>query len=151
MIMNCDNIARELYTEYCDNRKICNAIENKRKYELINISLKKVCKIKIDGGYIDDTTVNKCDYGFLICDDNHILLVELKGVDFIHAIEQIYTTILLKRNEFNSFKVSARIVLTKMNVPNIQNNPKFLKLKKVITQKDGDIKYKSRVLSENYK
>ena len=148
--MNCDNLQRKSYTEYCDNRNICKAIEKKRKYKLINISHKNICKIKIDGGYINDTTVNKCDYGFLICNDNHILLVELKGVDLICAIEQIHSTILLKRDEFNGFRISARIVLTKMNVPNIQNNPKFLKLKKVITQKNGDIKYKSRLLSENY-
>ncbi len=150
MIMNCSNLVSKEYTECCDNRKICSAIENKRKYELLNASLKKVCKIKIDGGYIIDSTVKKCDYGFFICSDNHILLVELKGKDLIHAIGQILSTITLKRNEFENLKVSVRIVLTKMNVPNIQNNPKFLKLKKIITQRKGDIKYKSKILSENY-
>lgn len=145
--MNCKNFTNNIFST-CDNRKVFTAVENKRKYLLINKLQQKICKIKVDNGIIQDADNNKCDYAFLICGNKSLILVELKGKDFLHAIQQIISTINLLAIEFNGNIVSARIVLSKVNVPNLQNNPKFLKLKKIIKSKNGDIKYKSKILED---
>lgn len=145
--MECNDITDNFFVT-CDNRRVFTVVENKRKYVLNNNSQQQICKIKIDNGFIQNPAENKCDYAFLICDNEHLVLVELKGSDFLHAIEQIISTIDLLSQEINENSVSARIILSKVNVPNLQNNPKFLKLKKMIKSKNGDIKYKSRILEE---
>ena len=146
--MDCNDFINKDFA-ICDNRRTFVAKENKREYRLVNISRKKICKIRIDNGYITETNVAKCDFGFLVCDDIYIILVELKGSDFIHAVEQISSTIHLMNRELENQKVSARIILSKMQVPNIENYPKFLKLKKIIKSKNGNIKYQTRQLTEN--
>ncbi|QKG80805.1 hypothetical protein [Tenuifilum thalassicum] len=146
--MDCNNLRNKNFA-ICDNHTTFVAKENKREYRLENSLRKKICKIRLDNGYITEENVAKCDFGFLVCDDMYMILVELKGSDFIHAVEQISSTIQLMNRELENQSVSARIVLSKMQLPNIENNPKFLKLKKMIKLKKGNIKYKSRILSEN--
>lgn len=145
--MDCKDFTKNIFAT-CDNRKVYTAVENKRKYVLNNELQQKICKIKVDNGIIQDTDQNKCDYAFLICENKNLILVELKGTDFLHAIQQIISTINLLATKINGNSVSARIVLSKVNVPNLQNNPKFLKLKKIIKSKSGDVKYKSKILEE---
>ena len=145
--MDCKNFTKNIFAT-CDHRKVFTAVENKRRYVLINKSQQKICEIKVDNGIIQDTDKNKCDYAFLICGNKNLVLVELKGMDFRHAIQQIISTINLLAAKINENPVSARIVLSKVNVPNLQNNPKFLKLKKIIKSKNGDLIYKSKILEE---
>ncbi len=145
--MNCNNFTKKNFAT-CDNRKVFTAVENKRKYVLNNKHKQQICKLKVDKGIIQDEDVNKCDYAFLICDSNSLILVELKGSDLLHAVEQIISTINIFGTNIRHNTVSARIVLSKVNVPNLQNNPKYLKLKKLIKSKNGNIRYQSRLLEE---
>ncbi len=145
--MKCNNFRNKEFA--CKKKKKIFVVkENKREYVLENTSRKEICQIKIDNGYITNTNVRKCDYGFLICNDNYIILVELKGTDFLHAVEQINSTLELLNNELKNMKVSARIVLARVSAPNIENDPKYLKLKKTIKSQNGDIEYRSGKMLE---
>ena len=150
MIMKCSTLHVQPYTEYCDRRHLSVAKNGSRKYELQNISNNRICKFHIDGGYITEDDVQKCDYGFLLCEKEHLILVELKGRHFSDALDQIFSTIVHKQHEIKDFILSARIVLTKVRVPDIQNYPKYLKLKKRIEKVGGTIKYNSGKLIDKF-
>jgi hypothetical protein len=131
------------------NRKRISDKTEKREYRLQNTKKKKICKIKIDNALIKDNSTKKCDFLFLLC-DKHIILVELKGSDMIKAIRQINSTIIFLGDKLKDNSVSARIVLSRFNVPRIENNPDFLKLKKLLRSKNGDLKYMTNILTENF-
>ena len=69
-----------------------------------------VC-LKIDGGLITSTNQNKCDGGLLL-DDNRLYLVEFKGRDYEHAVEQLKETKKYFKNNYSEydFDFYARIV-----------------------------------------
>ncbi len=145
--MDCKDFIENVFA-ICDKRKFFIAEENKRKYVLNNVSQQRICKIKIDKGIIQDMNKNKCDYAFLVCAQKQLILVELKGTNFLHAVQQIISTIDLFAAKIRGESISARIVLSKVDVPRLKNNPKFLKLKKIIKSRNGDFKYASRLLED---
>lgn len=106
------------------------ASENGRKYVIENKSKIKLFKYKIDGGLINDDNEFKCDYGFYTIDDI-LYLVELKGRDYGHAIDQIINTIqlLLKKPQISVAKVNSRIIVSKISQPELRSsNEKKLKI-----------------------
>lgn len=101
------------------------ASECGRKYSIKNKSKKEIVKYKIDGGLINDPNEIKCDYGFYTKGDNNILfLVELKGSDYNHAIEQIINTIklLVTEPKITVDKINARIVVSKARPPELRSS-----------------------------
>lgn len=64
----------------------------KRKYILENDLSKELVVYHIDGGIIPGSTSNKCDYG-IYTEDDLLILIELKGCDYKHALEQVDATI----------------------------------------------------------
>jgi hypothetical protein len=131
----------------CDNRKIIIAKENKCSFRLINHKLFEICKLKIDNCYFQ--TGRKCDFAIFICKLKIVFLVELKGSDFMKAITQIDETINKMKNKLIDFTIKGRIVLTKVNVPDIRNDPKVYKLEKKLRNSKGDLKYGTIMLIEN--
>ncbi|MBR4625560.1 MAG: hypothetical protein IKO56_08525 [Alphaproteobacteria bacterium] len=106
------------------------ASESGRKFVIENRSKIKILKYKIDGGLINDDNEIKCDYGFYTANDV-LYLVELKGSDYGHAIDQIINTIklLLKKPHINVAKVNSRIVVSKITQPELcSSNEKKLKI-----------------------
>lgn len=69
-----------------------------------------VC-LKIDGGLIKSTKQNKCDGGLLL-DDNRSFLVEFKGKNYEHAVEQLKATKKYFEDNYSDFDFNffARIV-----------------------------------------
>jgi hypothetical protein len=58
-------------------------------YEFNNIN-KNLCYVyKVDGGIISSTECYKCDFLLLDSDSNNAYFIELKGIDKIHALEDL--------------------------------------------------------------
>lgn len=129
---DCRNFAK------CEENSVAYTIDNKK--EKFNISL-----LRIDEGIIKGNDSYKCDYLFTLSKNDYkcIILVELKGTDIIHAMEQISDTMnYLNLNSFCCNKVFARIIHNG-GVPNLyQSTPQYIKLYKRIKKLNGDIQLK---------
>ncbi len=145
--MSCDNFRQNKHSQ-CNNNRVVVAEENRMKYILENNNRKEICKIKVDDGYIQNETIKKCDYLFLNCQDNIALFIELKGSDLFKAINQINTSIDYFIDNLTDFSINARIVLTKVNVPNLENNPKYLKFIKKLKRYNGNLIKRTRQINE---
>jgi hypothetical protein len=117
---------------------------NPRKYIAQNPHGKGVVVYHIDGGLISDPKQSKCDYG-LLTESDHLYLIELKGADYSHALEQITNTINLLMP--NVASVHARVVLSKVRTPNIKVAGEK-KLQKLLMKYNGDLIKKENQLVE---
>lgn len=120
-----------------------------RKYMLSNTSGKELVVYKIDGGLVSSNCVKKCDNG--IYTENDVLyLIELKGRKYLDALDQLLNTIniLLQQPQIKVSKLNARIVLSKIRVPDIIPSLEKKLLAKVRSYK-GDFVRKCQVLSES--
>lgn len=121
-----------------------------RTYRLLNNSAKEIVVYKIDGGIINSDGVLKCDYG-IYTEEDLLVLVELKGADLDHALDQICSTIkiLLKQPKIKVKKLNARVVLSKTRVPDMLFT-KEKQLKQLLQKSYGGGNYikKSRVLED---
>lgn len=145
--MSCDNFRENRHTQ-CNNNRIVVAEENRMRYILTNKNRKEICKIQIDNGYIQNNNVEKCDYLFLNCIDNIAFFIELKGSDLFKAINQINTSVDYFISDLSDFTINARIVLTKVNVPNLNSNPKYLKFIKKLKRYNGNLIKRTRQINE---
>lgn len=121
-----------------------------RMYRLHNNSAKEIVVYKIDGGVINNDKVLKCDNG-IYTEDDWLVLIELKGANLDHALDQINSTIniLLKQRSIKVKKLNVRIVLSKVSVPRISAS-KENKLKQLLYKSygGGDYKKQSRTLED---
>ena len=119
-----------------------------REYRIENKTRKEIVVYKIDGGLVSSNDILKCDYG-IYTEEDALFLVELKGADYIHAIEQLLSTIcvLIDRPRINVSRLNARIILSKVRVPNIIPSPEKKLLKKV-RSRNGDFIKKCQKLCE---
>lgn len=122
----------------CKERDLTVVKEKRCEYRLISKIKKRICKIQIDGCLIIDGI--KCDYLLIDCIENKAYFIELKGSDFLHAINQISRSIEYLNNEISNCSVFARIVLTKVNVPDLKNNPNILKFEKMLKKRGGTLR-----------
>lgn len=110
------------YIQSHDTRKNVALKEKResREYYLHNKSEQEIVIYKIDGGLIDNDKVIKCDYG-IYTERDILYLIELKGCNYLHALEQILNTIdiLLKKPNICVKQLNARIVLSRNRTPNI--------------------------------
>lgn len=133
-----------------DERKIVVLREPKesREYRLENKSGKDLVVYQIDGGLIASNAVLKCDFG-IYNEDDVLFFVELKGADYIHALEQLISTIniLIVKPQINVARLNARIVLSKISVPAIIPTQEK-KLQSLVKSRKGDFKKRCRLLKE---
>lgn len=146
------------FSAYNDNRYILSHDERKivvlrepkesREYRLENKSGKELVVYQVDGGVIASTNMLKCDFG-VFTEDNVLFLVELKGAYYIHALEQILSTIglLVVRPALKVARLNARIVLSKVCVPAILPSQEK-KLLALVKSKSGNLIKQSRILKE---
>lgn len=137
-----------------DNRTLIKCEERRKKYVLENTQREHVIAYLMDGGIVvNDKTVPsgtcKCDYLFVYGESiRDAILIELKGLDIRHAIEQIEKTCDLY-NEFlkTCSHVYARIITSA--VPKLQATPEYRKLAGIIQRKyKGNIKISAKELKE---
>lgn len=87
-------------------------------YCLDNDRNKEIVCYCIDGKLISSTEVNKCDFA-LYTEDDHVILIELKGSDYGKALDQISSTIdlLIKNPKVKVSRLCGRVVLNRARVP----------------------------------
>ena len=119
-----------------------------RQYRMENPTAKELVAYRIDGGLIGSNDVLKCDNG-IYTEEDALYLIELKGADYIHALEQLLSTIsiLLERPQIKVSRLNARIVLSKVRVPDIIPSQEK-KLLAQVRKRNGDFIKKSQKLCE---
>lgn len=133
-----------------DNRKVVvlRELRESRVYRLENPTQKEVVVYRIDGGLITSYDVLKCDNG-IYTEDDALYLIELKGADYIHALQQILNTIsiLLQKPHVKVSRLYARIVLSKIRVPDIMPTQEK-KLLAQVHSRNGNFEKKCQTLCE---
>ena len=123
-----------------------------RTYRFLNKAQKEIVVYHVDAGIIKNDNISKCDYG-IFTEDDTLFLIELKGSDQEHAIDQINSTIkhLLDTPKVKVKKVNARVVLSRVRVPRIATSSEN-KLKQMLFKRYGGGTYKkqTRNLEEIY-
>ncbi|UTA69165.1 hypothetical protein [Emticicia sp. 21SJ11W-3] len=120
----------------------------KSQYKVFNPNKKRVSELKVDGCLIK--IGERCDYLLLVSNDSQFknkdaYFVELKGSDLMKAISQIDASIETLKGKLNDFKrVFGRIVLTKNNVPDL-NNTAIIKLRNKLKKMDGNLIYRVKL------
>jgi len=114
------------------------------KHIAINQDEKKVTHYKIDGEVIK--TGLRCD--FLLMNEEEesrtAYLIELKGSDLLHAVEQLKSTKTLLEEQLKNYTVHFRIVLNRISTHDSMNKDfrKFQEINK------GRVVYKTKILEE---
>ncbi len=123
------------------------ASEKGKKYELINESKFHIRKIRVDNCLPNLHGSKQCDFLFSIDHDiskqlpflgKQVIFIELKGGDLKSAVRQLYTTILHLREEFDGYRINARIVGSR-DVPDLKNTSDYLKLARLVKQFSGNV------------
>lgn len=124
----------------------------------------EIIQLHMDGGVISNpeaSTVSKCDYVVLIKEGaastggkRTAILIELKGKEIHHALEQIMAT--LHRPEFDSVwrdcsRVFGRIVCKSASVPRIWSTDKFMAAKEEFLTRGGNLKLGEATYLEEYR
>lgn len=154
-IENCTNHNHKECIESSDNRSNVSCVERKKKYILKNTKKIHIISYKMDGGIIvlDKNVpekICKCDYLFLVESlKKSAILIELKGVNVLHAIKQIEGTLKTFKDFFETFyHIYVRIVVTS-SVPNLKATPDYVNLSKKIRHSfSGNIKIKEKEFLE---
>lgn len=95
--------------------------EEKKEHRAINQKKNNVSQYKIDGEVIKHGSM-KCDYLVLNEDKEEAYLIELKGSDISHAIDQLEATEKELRKELKSYYVKYRIICSKAKTLAIHDN-----------------------------
>lgn len=118
------------------------------KWKGLNNKKKRVIKYRVDGGIITSMAESKCDYAVYV-EGDAIYLIELKGANYNHALEQIDATLdkLIKTPGIETSSVNGRIVLTRGRVPGIKYS-KEASLEKKLKKLNGSLDSKTRIFEE---
>lgn len=138
-----------------DARPEVNCEQKKKKYILENTQKNHVISYQMDGGIIVvDRTVpegtNKCDNLFIInADELTAILIELKGKNVPHALDQIQGSLDLYKGLWKKFShVYGRAVVTS-STPDLKASPKYVNLSELLKKKyHGNIKIEERQFKE---
>lgn len=140
------------YIVFHDRRKIIvlNDKGSKTSYRLVNDMEKDLVAYHVDGGVLKGTDSSKCDYA-LYSEDDILILVELKGADYGHAMEQIESTFnsLIRSKGIVVKRIYGRVVLTKARIPNFRSTAE-IRLKKLFMMFGGSFEKQTSVLEDVY-
>lgn len=130
----------EKCSEYHDTRKVCIASENGKTYKLENLSGLKIRKLKVDKCFSQKTGQKICDYIMSIEGEEiyRSFFIELKGSGLDTALQQILSTIEYFNNDFNGYRLEARIVGTR-DIPRFLNSIHYRKLASKVYSTGGSI------------
>lgn len=123
-----------------DCRSIITCKENGKRYILHNDEKYTVSDFLVDGGvFVNEVGLNKCDRLVLVQDPDRftVFLIELKGKNVRHAIEQLYDTAHMYKKELVKMRTRFRVVCT--SVPNMANDSKTTQLKEEIYRVFGSL------------
>lgn len=102
----------------------------------------------VDGKLIaSNVKSGKCDFA-IYTDTDSLYLIELKGADYVHALEQICDTITrLISPDVNIKVIHARVVLSKVQTPALRSSVET-KLTKLLKKYKGDLQKASVQMQE---
>lgn len=110
--------------------------ENRSSCYFKNPSKVTLNKLKIDGGLINSSKQEKCDY-IVHWNDSVVTYIELKGGDLIKAFSQIESTIIMTKRQFSHFKNSQCIIVcSRMRLP--KNDSTMMRMKKKMKKITGN-------------
>lgn len=98
--------------------RIVSCTENKKRFSISNPNSKSIRKCIVDGQWIKGSRV-RCDFLFTI-DEETLYLVELKGTDHVHALEQLVST--AEHLKTNTFKGDVKSVIVGSPCPKASTN-----------------------------
>ncbi|OQX98215.1 MAG: hypothetical protein B6I24_05955 [Bacteroidetes bacterium 4572_128] len=103
--------------------------EKQSKFTIKNYGEKTIYKITVDGGFIKENNIKKCDFVFIVCEKNDFYFLELKGANIRKAYEQIKSTIdfFIKKIEKIEKKNIFAIIVCSKKVTNVDLINKKLK------------------------
>ena len=106
---------------------------------------------QVDGKLIaSDVRSGKCDFAIYTSSDT-LYLIELKGADYVHALEQIHDTIVrLVSSDVKVKVVNARVVLSKVQTPALRSSVET-KLTRLLQKYKGDLQKASVQMQETLK
>lgn len=133
------------HIEWHDRRRNVSLKEKgeKSEYRLCNESGRDLVLYRIDHGLIAREDIPKCDFG-IYTEDDWLILIELKGMDYGHALEQIESTIneLVKKPQIPITRINGRIVLSRTRIPDILTT-REIKLRKLLGHYSGNLDKKT--------
>lgn len=151
--------------EFLDRRSQIKCEEKGKTYILDQSKIYpryEVIKFFIDKGVITDpeaSTIDKCDNVVLIKDagvsegrGGTAILVELKGVDTKHALEQLSATLNQQQLQSlwdNQRRVFGRVVC-RSTPPRIRNTEEYMSVKEAFYKRNGNIKIVEEKMAEEY-
>lgn len=105
----------------------------KRLHRAKNSEKCKVSQYRIDGNVIQGESI-RCDYLVMNDDKADAYLIELKGSDIEHALDQLEETSRRLQKELRSYTVKYRIVASRARTQAI-NSSKYKKFRRKYAQK----------------
>ena len=137
-----------ILTHDCRNVVTLKEKGENRVYRLINDANHELVVIKVDGGIFNNSTSLKCDFA-IYSQERRLLLIELKGGDYNHALEQLDTTIneMIVKPQIGISKLYTRVVLSKARIPNTLTS-KEMALKKKLKRYGGTHEKSTRFMEE---
>lgn len=101
-------------------QKIITSSENKKTHKLYNDNLNEIYQFKVDGDIVTDDSI-RCDYIVENATNKILYIIELKGSDLKHAVEQIEATINRFSTSIRNYCLYPRIVC-KSNTHKIEDS-----------------------------
>lgn len=146
--------SRNICVIFCENRSIAQCEENRKSYSITNITRQyNIALYRIDNGVIPQhEKIHRADYMFVAYKTEGIkaVLVELKGTDVRHSIKQIDSTL---SKYFDFFSQSCKNVYGRIvcasGVPDIRNDPDYLKLHTKLRKLNGNLDKKQNSYAES--
>lgn len=112
------------HVSLCDERQsivVSQDSGTSRKHRAVNSSGYRVSQYKIDGGVVRDTSI-RCDFLVMNDDKQDAYLIELKGSDIEHALDQLEATARRLQHELRAYQIKYRIVCSRAKVHAIRSN-----------------------------
>ncbi len=137
----------ERFESSCDERQkiiVSRDTGSKCMHRANNIKRCLVRQYQIDGYVITDPNEKKCDYLILNDDKKDAYLIELKGTELLHALEQIEQTEKILGRDLSLYEKYYRIVY-RANTHDIHS----LKFTKFVKTKGGRVKAATNLIEEN--
>lgn len=139
--------------EFCDSRGLVKCEEKRIEYYIQNHmpNALEIAKIHVDKRMITSPEL-KCDYMIIMKtrDRTEVVLVELKGGDYLHAIKQLEHTLNHLSDALTIFhSVHGRIVWRTKRAPKMDADPDILKLRRMFRKRKGDLKMEGSPFRES--
>jgi hypothetical protein len=111
------------YSSLCEERQriiVSRDSGTRREHRAFNNDPCHVTKYKIDGDIVRDTSI-RCDFLVMNDDRRDAYLIELKGSDIEHALDQLEATAHRFQNELRGYCIKYRLVCSRVKTQAIRS------------------------------